>query len=84
MKLTIGKDPGFRSYKAFSNTLLTQYDLNRMTIKVEAEDFKNIGEDSEKEQDDGKDSLAALDALEKEASEFNKVRLIHSQPTLLS
>ena len=77
MKSTIGKDPGFRSYEAFSNTLLTQDDLNRMTIKVEAEDFKNIGEDSEKEQDDGKDSLAALDALEKEASEFNKVRLIH-------
>ena len=77
MKSTIGQDPGFRSYEAFSNTLLAQDDLNRMTIKVEAEDFKNIGEDSEKEQDDGKDSLAALDALEKEASEFNKVRLIH-------
>ena len=33
-----------------------------------------------KVQDDGKDELAAFDALEKEASEFNKVklRLVHS------
>ena len=28
-----------------------------------------------REQDDGKDELAAFDALEKEASEFNKVKL---------
>ena len=55
-----------------------------MIVKVEAEDVKTTGERPEEEQDDGKDSLAALDALEKEASEFNKVRLNHSQPTLLS
>ena len=60
-----------------------QYDRNGMAIKVEAEDIKNIGEGLEKEQDDGQDSLAALDALEKEASEFNKVRSTRSQPTLL-
>ena len=55
-----------------------------MTIKVEAEDVKDTGAGLGEEQEDGKDSLAALDALEKEASEFNKVRLIHSHTTSLS
>ena len=41
--------------------------------RVDSMAIKEEGKTPDKGQDDSKDSLAALDALEKEASEFNKV-----------